>query len=164
MTVVLYTNSGFNEGRIKQKPSVFLAGPTPRTPSTPSWRPEAVSIFKKRKFDGHIFVPEDSDNAFIIDDDEKVFDWMYQVTWETKMLKLADVIMFWIPRNMKTMPGLTTNVEYGMWIIQRPEKVVLGFPDWACNTNYLKYHAEEKDIPVVYTLEATVIEVIKKLR
>lgn len=39
--------------------SIFLAGPTPRSEHTPSWRPDALSVLKSLNFGGTVFVPED---------------------------------------------------------------------------------------------------------
>lgn len=39
--------------------SIFLAGPTPRSRATRSWRPEALDMLRDLGFSGHVFVPED---------------------------------------------------------------------------------------------------------
>ncbi len=39
--------------------SLFLAGPTPRSPATPSWRPEALRLLRELGFRGYVFAPED---------------------------------------------------------------------------------------------------------
>ena len=44
--------------------SVFLAGPTPRDPSVPSWRPEAIQLFSDMKFDGSLYIPEPQDGKY----------------------------------------------------------------------------------------------------
>lgn len=108
--------------------SIFLAGPTPRNPSVASWRPEAIEILERLGYDGVVFVPESEGGVQPSYDD--------QVEWERKMLDSADVIAFWIPREMGTMPGLTTNVEFGLYI--RSGKVVLGAPPGALSITYLE--------------------------
>ena len=129
------------------RPSVFLAGPTPRDDVTPSWRPEAVEIFDRIGFfkhdDGMIFAPEPWGG-----------DWTEQVEWEENHLKKASCIMFWIDRNLKTMPGFTTNIEWGVWCKSR--KVVLGAPSNAPKTRYIKHYANKYNIPNFMTLENTV--------
>ncbi|WP_329812702.1 nucleoside 2-deoxyribosyltransferase domain-containing protein, partial [Streptomyces sp. GSL17-113] len=37
-----------------------------------------------------------------------------QVDWETTARAAASAILFWIPRDLRTMPGMTTNVEFGL--------------------------------------------------
>lgn len=49
-----------------------------------------------------------------------------QIEWEWKGLTSASCIAFWIPRELKDMPGFTTNIEWGKWYESR--KVVLGYP------------------------------------
>jgi calcineurin-like phosphoesterase family protein len=71
-------------------------------------------------FNGTVFVPERSDKTVKID----YFD---QVEWEYAALNEAKVIVFWVPRDMKTMPAFTTNVEFGLWIA-KGKKVLYGRP------------------------------------
>ena len=56
-------------------------------------------------FDGAVFVPEPRDGAWTPDYDG-------QITWEEAGLHRADCILFWVPRDMETLPGLHTNVEF----------------------------------------------------
>lgn len=84
-------------------PSVFLAGPTPRADSIPSWRPDA----RER----------------------------------------ASAILFWIPRDLNTLPGFTTNVEFGLDI--GTGRAVLGCPPDCPNP-------DRHGAPVCHTLPDTV--------
>ncbi|HVI00101.1 MAG TPA: nucleoside 2-deoxyribosyltransferase domain-containing protein, partial [Enhygromyxa sp.] len=84
--------------------AIFLAGPTPRSSDVPSWRPRALELLAERGYDGAVFVPEDADG-------NARFDYTDQIDWESEGLALADVIVFWIPRDLDTLPGFTTNVE-----------------------------------------------------
>jgi hypothetical protein len=36
-----------------------------------------------------------------------------QTTWEVKMRARADLIVFWVPRELAQMPAFTTNIEFG---------------------------------------------------
>lgn len=105
----------------KNLPKVFLAGPTSRNSSFKySWRARVCSIFKDLGFNGILYIPEYEKDSQI--------DYMNQVMWERKALESSDIIMFWIDRDMKTNPGLTTNVEFGAWTESNPDKVRLGYP------------------------------------
>jgi hypothetical protein len=134
--------------------SVFLAGPTPRNNKVKSWRPEAVKLFEDLDYKGKIYYPETKEGRWEDFDKDEI------ITWELGCLGKSSVIMFWIPRNMKTMPALTTNVEFGYWI--RFKNVVLGYPDNAVHMNYLeflynkKYNEKSKN-----SLRETVDEVMK---
>lgn len=114
--------------------SIFLAGPTPRSKDITTWRIEACQILEKLGFDGVVYVPECSGW-------EPKNDYLTQVEWERQALTEAAVIVFWIPRNMKTMPGLTTNVEFGTYISKR---IVYGRPDDSEKNRYLDWFYESK--------------------
>jgi 8-oxo-dGTP pyrophosphatase MutT (NUDIX family) len=127
--------------------AIFLAGPTPRTVDVPSWRPRAIELLAARGWDGAVLVPEDSDGS-------PRFDYLDQVEWEEAGLHLSDVILFWIPRDLDTLPGFTTNVEWGVW--QGSGKVVLGAPKGAARVDYLRHYAEKLGVPQADSLEAAV--------
>jgi nucleoside 2-deoxyribosyltransferase-like protein len=131
--------------------AVFLAGPTPRDPAVASWRPEAVELLRRRWLDSGrgrlvVFVPE-------IEGGGLGRGWVEQVEWEEACLNASDVIAFWVPRDMATLPGLTTNVEWGRW--ESSGKVVLGTPPGAPATRYLRYYAAKVGAPTADTLDAT---------
>ena len=126
--------------------AIFLAGPTPRAPEVPSWRPQALELLAASGYDGVVFVPEDADGS-------RRFDYADQVEWETEGLGLADAIVFWIPRRLDTLPGFTTNVEWGAW--QRSGKCVLGAPADAPGLRFLQHHATRLGVPQASTLAAT---------
>lgn len=80
-----------------------------------------------------------------------------QVEWETAARATADAILFWIPRDLTTMPGFTTNVEFGLDI--PTGRVVLGCPpDCAApeRNRYLIWVAHRHGAPVRDTLSDTV--------
>ena len=132
--------------------TIFLAGPTYRSEegkkAKESWRVSAVSYLESIKFDGTVLIPEVSTGIF-------KSEYQDQVEWEEKGLKISDVILFWIPRDLKELPGLTTNDEWGYWKALAPEKLVLGCPDDAEKVRYQQYYAEKLNIPSFNTLEDT---------
>ncbi len=123
------------------KPYIFLAGPTPRSKSVESWRPEALELFKTLEFLGTIFIPEPRhgwDNNMFSGEEGKIsYDWKIIIDWELEHLEKADVILFWIPREIDAMPAFTTNVEFGFWL--KSDKAMYGRPDWAPKNGYLDY-------------------------
>lgn len=133
--------------------SVFLAGPTPRDKrNVRSWRPEALRLLGLMPFakDGTVFTPEDRHGTFKCD-------YTDQVEWENEALNRADCILFWVPREMKTMPALTTNVEFGMW--HDSGKIVLGLPrdgvQHRQGNRYLEYWARKNNVTAFESLEDT---------
>lgn len=111
---------------------IFLAGPTPRKKEVLSWRPDAIKILEELNFNGIVFVPERKETI-------TNFDYINQVNWEENCLHNCHKIVFWVPRNMETMPGLTTNVEFGYWMAKDPNKVLYGRPENSSNTRYLDW-------------------------
>lgn len=112
--------------------SIMLCGPTPRKSDVLSWRPRAIEILQEIGFKGVVLVPERHDWT-------AKFDYLDQVEWELEALKFASMIVFWVPRNMDNMVGLTTNVEFGYWLAKSPNRVIYGRPSDAPHTRYLDY-------------------------
>lgn len=139
--------------------SIFLAGGTPRSEQTlVSWRHEALAILQQEGFDGVVFVPEDETGRY-----DHSYD--HQVEWEKQALNFADVILFWVPRDMQNLPCLTTNVEFGKWVSSG--KCVLGFPPDAPGTRYLQWLLVEESgsaAIVCSSLQETVVESLSRFR
>src|SRR4051812_25224758 len=89
---------------IPSHPSIFLAGPTPRRPEVPSWRPQALGLLRQLGFGGAVYVPERRDWSGRVS-------YLDQVEWEYAGLEHCSVVAFWVPRDVQTLPGFTTNVE-----------------------------------------------------
>ena len=115
---------------IKNKKSIFLAGPTPRGENVESWRTKACQIIEKYGFDGIVYVPEYSSW-------KPKTDYVDQAQWERDALANSSVIAFWIPRFLPDMPAFTTNVEFGYWL--HTGKVLYGRPDEAKKIKYLDW-------------------------
>lgn len=132
--------------------TIFLAGPTPRSPTGKSWRDEALELLEKLGFDGHVFIPEPRNGGWARHYDE-------QVEWEEEGLHRADAIVFWVPRDMSgdtygcPMPGLTTNDEWGAW--KASGKVVWGSPEWATSVRYQRFYAEKLGVRLASSLTGT---------
>lgn len=133
------------------EPSIFLAGPTPRSKDVPSWRPRALELLEEYGFNGTVYVPEDRDGTV-------QFEYYNQIAWEWQGLEASTVILFWIPREIETMPAMTTNVEFGLYVASR--RIVLGFPPEAQKMKYLEALAWRHNVEVYNTLEATVEKTI----
>lgn len=134
-------------------PSVFLAGPSPdkRAP-VPSWRPEAARLLADR-WTGEqplaVLSPESRNG-------ERADRYETQVNWETDAREAATAILFWLPRDMRTLPGMTTNVEFGLDV--RSGRAVLGCPPDCPSperNRYLIHVAHRHAVPVCTTLADT---------
>jgi 8-oxo-dGTP pyrophosphatase MutT (NUDIX family) len=139
--------------------SMFLAGPTPRGDGK-SWRAEAIEYLKGIGYSGHVFIPEPRDGAW-------AEDYIDQVEWEDNGLNRADVIVFWVPRDLTgetygcKMAALTTNDEWGDW--KNSGKVVFGAPSWAEHVRYQQHYAKELGVPLADSLEGTLQNAVSRL-
>ena len=126
---------------IKNKKSIFLAGPTPRDEKTKSWRTTACERLNELGFDGVVYVPEYSTW-------KPKADYVDQAMCEREALTESTVIMFWIPRSLPDMCAFTTNVEFGYWL--HSGKVIYGRPDNAAKIKYLDwlYKMDYNKVPI----------------
>ena len=113
--------------------SIFLAGPTPRSSEVKSWRPEAINYLEKLEYSGQVIVPER--------ENWEGTDYIDQVEWENEGLNECSVIVFWVPRDLKTMPALTTNIEFGRFC--QDTRILYGRPVNAPKNRYLAWLYKE---------------------
>lgn len=143
MNVLRYETPDSEFEKYTNKPIIFLAGPTVRgnQPHLTSWRFAAIEEFQKQGFNGTLIVPEFQDKY---ESDQYRYD---IPEWEFAGLKIANVIMFWIPRT-KELIGLTTNWEHGYWVARDRSKIIYGRPDDAYRMKYLDimWKADGEDI------------------
>lgn len=149
---IVYTNEKPPESYSK---SIFLAGPTPRTPDIKSWRPEALAILESFDYDGVVFVPEFRPGC------KGEFKYPDIPVWEHKMLDKADCILFWIPRKIETLPAFTTNIEFGLYA--HSGKVIVGAPVEAERMKYLWFMADKFRMPRSYNLSKTIEKALEMI-
>ncbi len=142
---------------------IFLAGPTIRggtwEPHNGLWRDEALKQLEEFGFGGLVVVPEfrglrrdaelPGDRGV---DTEELWE------WERFWLDRVNVIMFWVPRDMVALPGLTTNIEFGMYLGADSEvnKIVFGAPTNASHVDYMRWCCKREEVPQATTMPATV--------
>lgn len=136
--------------------SIFLAGPTPQMDGVPSWRKTAVAYLESAGFDGKVFIPEPPTGRLDINKADR------QIAWEWEALNQATVVVFWIPRELTTMPAFTTNIEFGLFA--GSSKVLLGFPETAVKIRYLHRLARRYSIPVYPSLESMLDAAVEMTR
>ena len=128
--------------------SVFLAGPSPRGHGEDDWRQRACAYLEQIGFDGTVCIPLPRDGHY-----HENYDYAGQIDWELEYLDKAGAIAFWIPRDLKMLPGFTTNVEFGRF--SRSGRAVLGYPEGAPKMRYLHHLARLDGVPVFHTMEET---------
>lgn len=140
---------------IPDGPSVFLAGPSPeRGSGVPSWRPDAAAALAATWLGDEplaVLSPESRGGV-------RAAHYEDQTDWEMAARYRAAVVLFWIPRDVRLMPGFTTNVEFGYDVAAR-RQVVLGCPPDCPNperNRYLIRVAQLHAVPVCTTLPQTV--------
>ena len=131
---------------------VFLAGPTPRDRHTRSWRPSMLNALKMANFHGTVYLPEKRKK-------QDGYNYVDQVKWEEWALDEADLIIFWVPRDLERMPAFTTNIEFGEWM--KSGKVVLGYPESAVKMKYMRHKAEQNGIPTYNDMDKLAERVVK---
>lgn len=134
---------------IKNSWYVFLAGPIQGAPEWQNSLPEipGVTYLSPRR--------ENCSN----------FNWDEQVAWETRGLKIADIILFWIPSPAEKIEGRdyaqTTRTEFGEYLALG-KKIILGayegFPGRKYFATKLAQYGEE---PIHASLEECMEEVKK---
>lgn len=155
MVEVINPVSG-NEDKSNSTRSIFLAGPCPRDDSA-DWRDEAVELFKKYGFNGEIYNPTNRDYETMGPDAYTI-----QTNWERDHLHKANVVLFWVPRDLVKNPAFTTNVEFGYWMGKDSSKCVYGRPDESEKNTYLDWtFNKETGRSALNSLEDTVKEAIK---
>jgi len=122
--------------------AIYLAGPVPRDQSELSWHSEAEEEIRRAGFGGYIIVPRFRADA--------IGDSKAQIEWEHQAMSRADALLFWIPRTLWTLPGLTSNLEWGIW--HDSGKAVLGAPPDAPKMRYLRFYADLVGAPRADTL------------
>ena len=144
---VIYTN----ESPKFDQPSIFLAGPSPRTKDQISWRIKALEILANVRinypglmvlnngWDGAVFVPEHNPALASTKLEKPDFNYSNQVEWEYECLTKCSAIAFWVPRDVSNgWMGLTTNVEFGRF--GGDPRTHYGRPNNADHIKYLDWH------------------------
>lgn len=145
--VELYFSDSDNVPNI-DVPAIFLAGPSPRKETDYNWRGEAVKLFCDIATEKLILILPLPKHGIFPNYDE-------QVKWEQVYLAYSNVVMFWIPRDLDTLPGFTTNVEFGMYVTS--PKTIYGRPDDAPKNRYLDFlFGFYQQRQIAKTLEETV--------
>ena len=134
--------------------AVFLAGPSPRRPEHPDWRPAAIAELASLGYDGVVFIPMPESGHAMPSYDA-------QIGWEEDAIRLSDVVAFWVPRDLEVMPAFTTNVEWGR--LENSGRVVLGYPTDAPKMRYLASWAEHWSAPIRHSLRETLEAAIERM-
>ncbi|QHC32429.1 nucleoside 2-deoxyribosyltransferase domain-containing protein [Streptomyces sp. HF10] len=126
--------------------AVYLCGPTPADPAEPSWRPAAVAALRAAwRGPGRlvVFLPEPTAGGSYPSYGD-------QIAWEEEAMRRSDAVLFWIPRDMRRLPGLVSNIKWGAW--HDSGRAVLGAPPEAERMTYLLHFAGAFGVPVERTL------------
>lgn len=153
------------------KPSIFLAGPTARIDTdselgrgtVTEWRSKLLQELSAEVV--AVIDPEiDSQLQILIPENiQDNPDWTYsrQVSWEEKALKASTIIVFGLFRS-ESLPGFTSNIEFGKWFEIGKDKLVVGGNDWEGRNNYIKEYLNRNSM-VFHDKDSLVKEALKKL-
>lgn len=135
----------------KNKIYVFLGGPIQ---GAPNWHEQVPDLGD----DVELICPkrEKLISGGLSDDEYRK-----QVNWETLGLRMSDIALFWIPREVKSIPGRdyaqTTKIEL-MENLVRGKKIILGIEQGVNTRRYLvnKYQTYQEGYMVCSTFENTI--------
>lgn len=144
--------------------SIFLAGPSPRDKNIVDWRHEALSYLGSSpiNFDGTVFIPTPEKRFYGTNHNSLTWTYDNQISWECECRHVADLIVFWVPRDVVgKMPAFTTNIEFGEDL--HSGKIVYGRPENAEKCDYLDQRMKEMKLPVFVSLEYTLDHAVSLL-
>jgi hypothetical protein len=127
-------------------PVVFLAGPVQ---GAPRWQPEATARLLSKSPLVNVANPFGTDTA-----------WAQQWEWEAHYLQVADVILFWLPKEIQhecsRAYAQTSRFELGEWMA-RGGPLVVGIEPGFVGEDYIRYRlgASRPDVVVCQTLPET---------
>lgn len=131
----------------KDKIYVFLAGPIQ---GAPEWQNT---------------VPQDLDVVYLNPRREKDpnFDYTEQIKWETEALRIADIILFWIPQEASEIPGRsyaqTSRHELAEWLTMKDKSLIVGIHEQFPGRRYIEARYSDQ-----IKLRSTFEEVCEDLR
>jgi len=105
-------------------------------------------------YDGVVFLPESQDG-------QRQGDYDQQMAWELEAMRRSDVLLFWVPTEREALPAYTTRVEFGFQV--HSGKVILGMPQDAYHTRYMKKLGQLYHLASHQTLSETVTAALTKL-
>jgi hypothetical protein len=126
--------------------SIFLVGPTPRANTGgASWRPVMLECLRAAGYDGVVYVPEPEDGSWSAN-------YVDQLDWEQRHIFGCDLILAWVPRNLETLPGFTTNVEFGQALTSG--RLLYGRPEGSPKCRALdEYWRRQTGLPPLTTMD-----------
>ena len=92
------------------------------------WRKEVIKLLEQKGYDGVVYNPDYSSLKV-------KNDYQTQLNWELRGIRDCTAILFWVDRDLKQRPGLTTNVEFGYWL--HSGRLFYGRPDKSEKCLYL---------------------------
>ena len=140
--------------------SIFLAGPSPRKKGVWDPRRGILEELAARGYKGTVYVPV-PEKKFLGGDEDPSWTYDDQIEWECKARERADVVAFWVAREMQELPGFTTNIEFGEDL--GSGKVVYGRPAGAPKCKYLDRRAQMAGISVHESIESLASEALERL-
>lgn len=134
--------------------SVILLGPSSLDQGVTAWRVEALQHLEKLGFEGTVLIPEQRQRNSSIDYNE-------HLKWVTQACRQAEIILFWVPRDLEKLPGLKTNVEFGQYVSS--PRMIYGAPPQAQKVKYLRTLASSYDRPCFSDLSLMLEHVCQQL-
>ena len=159
MTKIITSPEKF-EGKKSKNTFIFLGGPIQ---GAPNWQNKISNDLKEYN---NVIITNPRRKSL----HEEKFDFNEQVEWETKYLNLADIIVFWLPKEEEIIEGRvygqTTRFEIGEWIGKNSgKKFVVGIDKDFPMKRYIKTRLENHfNIKVQDTYEQVLNEIKNEIK
>lgn len=135
-------------------PMIFLAGPTSRD-GIPDymWRKDAIFFLRTFGYEGKILIPEPRGYSYLADRNDDDFTDSHNIhQWEYDGIHRCDALVFWIPRNLEQLLGITTNRELGQ-ALERAKtsqdfsrSLFIGWPKNAKKMGSMNFELEQAEV------------------
>ncbi len=122
-----------------------------------SWRIAAIQLLEQIGYDGIVYIPEEREGCPTI----AALEYEARVKWTRRALMQSDVIVFWLPEDLKSMPNIVMSVELG-WL-SKGGRVILGTPLGTAEARDLHLYAQQFNVPCYTQLSKALHEAVRRI-
>jgi 8-oxo-dGTP pyrophosphatase MutT (NUDIX family) len=122
-----------------------------------SWRMDAIQWLEQLGYDGIVYIPEDREGSptnAVLDDEARI-------RWTHGAQMRSDVIVFWLPADIKSSSDIVTGVELG-WLMASG-RIILAMPSETEKVRDLRLYAQQFGVPYYTTLSKALDEAVKRI-
>lgn len=149
---IIYAQESIPETMTK---ALYLAGPIAYDPHGHNWRKEALTFLEEKQYDGIVYYP-------IARNENPPEDWTAHIQWEQQAIQRSDIIVFWIPESLSSIPqNFLIGIEFGKYLPGR--NIIVGCTQKTVANEIFKYFADQNNIFVFPTLTESLVKAIEQI-